>query len=205
MSPSPAVQYTPDCMFGHPVAPRHFATANLAPCCPDYRDVFISEFGLAVQLTPRGIQQSHVTSVPQVGKGRRPLQVAHPIVGLDAIPVVHLMTDWLGFKERLGYQAMNPCASTSMAAGQGNTNVAIGATKCRLEDSTRAGSTSRCYAPHAPTTGYLVPAFVPNNRTPFFGGCVRLGAHREPPFSVPCSRTASTVAAASIIPQGATR
>jgi hypothetical protein len=48
----------------------------------------------------------------------------------------------------------------------------------------------------------FVESFKSNDRSPFFGGfCDKLRLHREAPFSVSRSRTALTVAAASIIPQ----
>ena len=171
---------------------RHLATFG-----PDRQHVGFGEFSSPVSLAAG--HQARDAGVTAVLGGCHPFQVCESIVSLDSVDMVALVTGRARPQECLGNQTMNVVLGRMVVGSEHN-----GLIKASTRRKNPANLSVRYspYSTHLSEVADFVESFKSNDRSPFFGGfCDKLRLHREAPFSVSRSRTALTVAAASIIPQ----
>jgi hypothetical protein len=114
--------------------------------------------------------------------------------------MVHLVTLWARPDEGFGDEAGNGNRSATAGAirpGQRYPEIAFGISVA-LQDVARVNAIVRGESSDCTKAGNFVPAFIPDNWPPLFGGST-LRLHWEGPFSVPCSGTVHAVAAALIV------
>jgi hypothetical protein len=128
----------------------------------------------------------------------KPFQIGKPVIRWDSVSVVDFMPLWTGAEEGSGYQRSDPTGVTLVVTPETHVKT-TSVTQSRLEDSSSVETVIWSNPPYPSKAGNLIPALVPNDGTPLFGGYGRLRVHRKTLLSVPCSGAVHTVAAALII------
>jgi len=165
---------------------------HLAPSHPDSTNVIGTQPRVPVALT-LGIRGGHHQKTERVGvihilSTGNLLKVTQPIVGFAAVDMVGLFPWCEGAKESSEYHSMNRASSLSAILTERNLKIPLMSLN-RFKNPSRKtyGAATWGTATDVAKTRYLVPAFVADNGTPFFGGllCARLRAHRKVvPFGV---------------------
>ena len=155
--------------------------ALLAHCTPHraYRTYIVGcQFGKAISLAGRWGRQTKSCSIGMkfVAGGRGPFEVVASSIRFVTILMVGLRTlgRWRAEK-RNSDESVYRFRDTACIAGQSDARIAA-AKRSGLEDSAGFSIRARTNASYAAKIADLVPAFVTNNRAPFFGG--RLFEHR---------------------------
>jgi len=162
----------PDRLSANSISLSKGTWSYLPLCGANVKYVGLGEFGASVGFARR-------TSIEG---GRYPLQVRHAVIRPASVLVVYMTSYGARADERLGDQNVNVPFLDVTISTKAHLRIAITSDNA-LQDVANVGITAaRGFPAHVPKTRNVVPTLVPNDRTPFFGGCGRLRLHRKTPF-----------------------
>jgi len=202
MTPTLATVNVRDRRLGNPKVGGEGTLALASLSGLNYSDINLLEFGGSALFSAepwRGDEQPQFYGMVRVSDVRNPFQVVRSVVTLDRILVIDLMPWRTGAKESLGNQSVNLPVMPMVFTGKIKAKVAR-RVNLGLQDKADVGTPTLTHPADTSKVGHVIPAFVADDGSPFFGFlgqslCARLRVHRESPFSVPCSRR-------SIMPRG---
>ena len=182
--------------------PCEFPSRQVLAEGADLSHSILRQLGVLVLTAARVIwvNQSALKRVLYVLGRAHLLKVTQSVVGLDAVDVIGLLAGGEGTSEGGKDEAVNVKA-TGTAPTEAYMEIA-GAPQVCFENPARPGTTGSPHTPHPSEVGDLIETFVADDGEPSFlgqGELCRLRVHRKGLLSLPCGRTANTVAATTII------
>lgn len=135
----------------------------------NFPDLLFCEFGTSILFTDAATSSCHRIAV--IFCTGNPFKVTCPIIYLDAVPVVDLVTRRTGANEGKGYQSMN--REMTFLTIPTETDAQISPVASWLEDIARSGMGTRRNSLHSSRITDLVTSFITNYITPLF-------SHRTP-------------------------
>jgi len=178
-----------------------FSLRKSASRTPNEPNIGVRQFSLPLSLAM--CQETGDAGVMSVLGARNPLQILQAMVAFVTVLVVDLVKRCRRrADEGFGKQAVDTMPSSISVAAEVHTRIeqASMVGGLFLENVPDLGSLSRFGSAYSAKVADFVPALIADDGTPFFGGAI-LNLHRKITLSVSRSRTALTVAAASIITQ----
>jgi len=158
-----------------------FAFDDLAASRPNRPYICFAEFSVAVPFTQHRRHPTKFVGMSRVLAMSDPFKIARTVVSFVAVLMVDLVAHRRQTQKCLGNQTMNPNGSPSTMSPQKYLAIPIGTWRW-AKNMSRLCSWPSHNSAHLAEARHIVPAFIADDGSPFFGGSDRLRLHRKVPF-----------------------